>query len=82
MKDDLGVIVEGMRRSWIGFETKMSKDYPGKDVIDRARQEGRIFRCCLCGAEIIGAAIACVRPGCPARTQYAEKYGGWNEQKT
>jgi hypothetical protein len=41
--------------------------FPGKDVIDKARCEGWIRKCGLCGAEIIGGALACIRPGCPMK---------------
>lgn len=52
--DSLRSPFEALRVSW-----------PGMEVVDRARRAGLTQICALCGAEIIGGLVACVRSGCP-----------------
>lgn len=52
-----------------GSQTTDAETWPGQRVVEAARAAGRIRKCGLCGAEIIGGALACIRPGCPIQTE-------------
>ncbi len=49
--------------------------WPGQKAVEEAERAGRIQKCAMCDGQIVGSALACVRPGCPMKVIII-----WNEQ--
>ena len=68
-QDGAELVRDGYRLVRVRAELVHDDEWPGQRVVQATRAMGRVRGCGLCGAEILGGAVACVRPGCPIQTE-------------
>jgi hypothetical protein len=53
-------------------QDKPIESWPGQNAYRDAIRTGNLRKCSLCGALILGGALACVRPSCPMQPRDSE----------